>query len=179
MFITNVSEVTMFSHCVFVCLFVCLCIYHGVCPDDLTMKDWCHTNNFTGTLLGMSSCACYVSGTHDFTDDVTRSQSRSNLEIDISPPIFKLECRSEAQSIGNTHGYLSGIFNFRYHFRCHFENFEILIWPQIVPNYTRKKYFSWWWHHRWRHRVASKFPSIFMFSSGRLREQVSRVMYRQ
>ena len=48
-FITRVSEVIMFSPCVFVCLvvylFVCLCLYHDVCPDDLTMKDWCHTNN--------------------------------------------------------------------------------------------------------------------------------------
>ena len=39
--ITRVSEVIMFSPCVF----VCLCLYHDVCPDDLTMKDWCHTNN--------------------------------------------------------------------------------------------------------------------------------------
>ena len=39
--ITRVSEVIMFSPCVF----VCLCLYHGVCPDDLTMKDWCHTDN--------------------------------------------------------------------------------------------------------------------------------------
>ena len=38
--ITRVSEVIMFSPCVFVTLFVCLCLYH-----DLTMKDWCHTNN--------------------------------------------------------------------------------------------------------------------------------------
>ena len=30
----------MFSPCVFVCVYVC----HGVCPDDLAMKDWCHTN---------------------------------------------------------------------------------------------------------------------------------------
>ena len=30
-----------------VCLFVCVCVSmcHDVCPDDLTMKDWCHTNN--------------------------------------------------------------------------------------------------------------------------------------
>ena len=41
MFITRVSEVIMFSPFVF----VCLCLYHDVCPDDLTMKDWCHTNN--------------------------------------------------------------------------------------------------------------------------------------
>ena len=31
----------MFSPCVF----VCLCLYHDVCPYDLAMKDWCHTNN--------------------------------------------------------------------------------------------------------------------------------------
>ena len=45
MFITRVSEVIMFSPCVFVCDFVCLCLYHDVCPDDLAMKNWCHTNN--------------------------------------------------------------------------------------------------------------------------------------
>ena len=45
--ITRVSEAIMFTPCVFVCLFVCVCVYvcHDVCPDDLTMKDWCHTNN--------------------------------------------------------------------------------------------------------------------------------------
>ena len=46
--ITRNSEV-MFSPCVFVCvcLSVCLSVYvcHDVCPDDLTMKDWCHTND--------------------------------------------------------------------------------------------------------------------------------------
>ena len=45
--ITRDSEVIMFSPCVFVCLCVCVVVYvcHDVCPDDLTMKDWCHTNN--------------------------------------------------------------------------------------------------------------------------------------
>ena len=35
----------MFSPCVFVsaCLSVYVC--HDVCPDDLTMKDWYHTNH--------------------------------------------------------------------------------------------------------------------------------------
>ena len=35
------------SPCVFVCARVCVLVYvcHDVCPDDLTMKDWCHTNN--------------------------------------------------------------------------------------------------------------------------------------
>ena len=44
-FITRDSEVIMFSPCVFVCLCVCVYVCHDVCPDDLIMKDWCHTNN--------------------------------------------------------------------------------------------------------------------------------------
>ena len=35
----------MFSPCVFVTLFVCLCLYHDVCPDNLTMKDSCQIKN--------------------------------------------------------------------------------------------------------------------------------------
>ena len=54
---------------------------------------------------------------HDLIDDVTRSKNRSNIEIDISPSIFELQRRSKAQNVGNAHGYLSGIFNFRYNFR--------------------------------------------------------------
>ena len=47
--ITRDSEVIMFSPCVcvFVCLFVRVYVCHDVCPDDLTMKDWCHTNNIS------------------------------------------------------------------------------------------------------------------------------------
>ena len=54
---------------------------------------------------------------HNVIGDVTRSQSRSNFEINIYPSIFKLEHRSKAQNVGNAHGYLSGISNFRYNFR--------------------------------------------------------------
>ena len=46
---------------------------------------------------------------------------------------------------------------------------------QIMP----KQVFLWWWRHRWRHRVASKFLSIFMFRRGWLREQIARAMSRQ
>ena len=100
------------SDCPFICLFVSLsrCLsgrfnYEGLVP---------HKQYFSGTLLGMSSCASYVSRTHDVIDDVTRSQSRINFESNISPSIFKLERRSRAQNVGNAHGYLSGLFNFRY-----------------------------------------------------------------
>ena len=113
--ITRVSEVIMFSPCVFVCLFVSLSRwlsgrfkYEGLVS---------HKQYFAGTLLWMSSCASYVSRTHDVIDDVTRSQRRSNFEIDISPSIFELGRRSKAHNVGNAHGYLSGILNFRYNFR--------------------------------------------------------------
>ena len=73
--ITRVSEVILFSPCVFVCLSRCLSgrfNYEGLVP---------HKQYFAGTLLVMSSCASYVSRTHDVIDDVTRSQSRSNLKV--------------------------------------------------------------------------------------------------
>ena len=41
--ITRDSEGIMFSPWVFVCVSVYVC--HDVWPDDLTMKDWCHTKN--------------------------------------------------------------------------------------------------------------------------------------
>ena len=44
-------------------------------------------------------------------------KNRSNFEIDISPSILELQRRPKAQNVGNAHGYLSGIFNFRYNFR--------------------------------------------------------------
>ena len=52
-----------------------------------------------------------------------------------------------------------------------------LIYGKIVPSYAKKR-ILWWWRHRWRHRVASKFPSIFMFRRGWLNEQVARAMSR-
>ena len=167
----------MFSTGVFVCLFVSLsrCLsgrfnYEGLVP---------HKQYFAGTLLGMPSYASYVSCTHDVIDDVTRSQSKSNFEIDISPSIFELERRSKAQNIGNASGYLFDIFNFRYDFHWkslsraqnggHFENLAILntasISPQIWkdrPKLYHKKYFSWWWRHRWRHGGLESRSSIFL-----------------
>ena len=53
-----------------------------------------------------------------------------------------------------------------------------LRYDRIVPNHA-KRVFSRWSRHRWRHRVASKFPSIFMIRRGWLREQVIRAMSRQ
>ena len=94
---------------------------------------------------------------HDLIGDVTRSQNRSNFEIDNSPSIFELQRRSKAQNFGNAHGDLSGISTSgitsgkkvcRAQNGGHFENFEILntasIWPQIWkdrPKVCQKKFF--------------------------------------
>ena len=110
----------------FVCFLVSLsrCLsgrfnYEGLVP---------HKQYFAGILSGMSSCASYVSRAHDVIDDVTRSQSRSNFEIDISPSIFELERRSENGG--------------------HFEKFGIsntaANWPEIWkdrPKLCQKVYF--------------------------------------
>ena len=72
---THTHTHTLFYHPL--TLWVCLSgrfNYEGLVPHKLY---------FAGTLLGMSSCASYVSRTHDVIDDVTRSQCRSN-EMDIS-----------------------------------------------------------------------------------------------
>ena len=96
---------------------------------------------------------------HDVIDYVTRSQSTSNFEIDISPSMFELERRSTAQNVGNANGCLFGIFHFGYNFRkkvcCELKVAAILKtlkflthlqfdlrYETIVPNYA-KKVFSW------------------------------------
>ena len=81
-------------------------VCHDVCPDDLTMRDWCHTN----IILQVHCSGCLVvqgplRGTHDVIGDVTTSQRRSNFEIDISPSIFELQHRSKVQNVGNANGY--------------------------------------------------------------------------
>ena len=54
---------------------------------------------------------------NDIIDDAARSQSKSFIKIDVLSSIGQLERRSKAQHIGNTHGYLAGVFNFRYNIR--------------------------------------------------------------
>ena len=118
-FITRDSEVILFSPCVFVCSLVCVCLCLSRCLSGRFNYEELvpHRLYFAGTLLGMSSCASYVSRTHGVIDDVTTSESRPNFEIDISPSIFELERRSKDQNVGNANGYPSGIFTFWYNFR--------------------------------------------------------------
>ena len=145
----------MFSPCVFVCVCLCLsrCLSGRFNYEGLVP----HKKYFAGILFGMPSCARYF---HVIMTSLMTSPGHKISQI-------LKKSWSRAQN------------------GAHFKNSEILnttsIWPQIwknIPNYA-KKYFPWWWHHRWRHRVASKFPSIFMFRRGWLWQQVARAMSRQ
>ena len=186
----------MFSPCVFVCLFVCVCLclsrclsgrfnYEGLVP---------HKQYFAGTLLGMSISASYISRTHDVIDDVTRSQIRSNFEIDISPSIFELERWSKAQNVGNANGYLSDISTsgitsnkkvyrelkmaailkiLKYWTQLQFD----LRYEKSIPNYAKK--FFRVMTSSMTSQGGLKVSSIFMFRRGWLRYQVARAMSRQ
>ena len=139
----------MFSPCVFVCLFVTLFVslsrclsgrfnYEGLVP---------HKQYFAGTLLGMSSCASYVSGTHDVID-VTRSQSKSNFES-VDQKLKMSEMLMAIFLVHSTSGITSGKNQFvGLKMAAIFENSEILntasIWPQIWkdrPKLCQKKFF--------------------------------------
>ena len=128
----------------------------------------------------MPSCSSYVSCTPDVIDDVTRSQNRSNFEIAISPSIFQLEHESKLKmsemlmAIFLVYSTSSITFGKKVCrelkmaailkiFKHSFNLISVMKRSsQIMP----KKFFSWWWRHWWRHRVALKFPSIFMFKRG-------------
>ena len=94
-------------------------ILHMVlCPDDLTMKDWCHPSN----ILQADSWRCLVVQImfHAFMTSPMTSPSHKVgriLKFVISSSRFQLERRSNSQHIGNARGYGTAIFNFWYYFR--------------------------------------------------------------
>ena len=104
----------VFTLCV--CLFVTLCLYRDVCPDDLTMKDWCHTNN----ILQVHCLGCLVVQVMFHALMTSSMTSPGHKVCQILKVIylrqFELERRSKAQNVENAHGYVSGLFNFRYNF---------------------------------------------------------------
>ena len=105
---------------------------------------------------------------HDVIDDVTRSQNRSNFEIDITPSIFELQRRSKAQNVENAHGYLSGLSTSgitstkkslsRTQNGGHYENFEILNTASI-------------WPHIWKYRPKLCQKNIFMMMKSSMTSQ--------
>ena len=109
--ITRVSEVIMFSPCVFVTcqnfqfwqvcssdgLCVCLSVCLSVCNVDDTGRTVkvINTKLYKYMYLG-SGYMCIVLGVDDVIDDVIRFTNRSNFEIAITPSIFELERRTKS-----------------------------------------------------------------------------------
>ena len=173
-FITRDSEVIMFSPCVFVCLCVCVYVCHDVCPDDLTMKDWCHTNN----ILQVHCWGCLVVQVMFHTLMTSLMTSQGHKVGQIFKLIYlhqylgysvdqKLKMSEILMTIFLVYS-TSGITSVKKVCRelkmaAILKILKILnaasIWPQIWkyrPKLCQKKSFSWWWRHRWRHRAASK-----------------------
>ena len=164
----------MFSPCGFVCLWLCLCLYHDVCPDDLTMKDWCHTNS----ILQVHCWGCLVvqvmfhalmtssmtSPGHKVGQILKVIYLRQYLSKSVDQELKMSEMLMAICLDYSTSGITSGKKSLSGAKKSdHVENFQILntasIWPQIWkdrPKLCQKKVFWWWWRHRWRHRVASK-----------------------
>ena len=168
----------MFSPCVFfVCLCVCGCVVvyvcHNVCPDDLTMKDWCHTNN----ILQVHCWKCLVVQVmfHALMTSLMTSQDHKVGQIFKLIYLRQYKSYSIHQKLKMSEMLMA---NFLVHSTSGITSGKMFVasskwWPfwkflnikhsldltsdmkrssQIMP----KKVFSLWWGHPWRHRVASK-----------------------
>ena len=165
----------MFSPCVFVCVCVCVVVYvcHDVCPDDLTMKDWCHTNN----ILQVHCWGCLVvqvmfralmtslmtSQDHKVGQILKLIYLRQYFSYSVDQKLKMSEMLMAIFLVYSTSGITSGkkfvasskwrpfwkFWNIKHSFNL---TSDMKRSSQIMP----KKVFSWWWRHRWRHRVASK-----------------------
>ena len=70
---TRDSQGIMFSPCVFVCVCLSVYVWNDVFSGWFNYEGLVpHKEYFAGALLGMSSCASYVSRTHDVIDEVTK-----------------------------------------------------------------------------------------------------------
>ena len=179
----------MFSHCVFVCVCVCLSVYvcHDVCPDDLALNDWCNTNNILqvytwgyrvvqvmfhalvtssmtslghkGHKVGQILKCMYLR--QYFSYRIYQKLKISGWYIQL--PVKKFVATSKWRPF----------WKFR-----NIEHFDLRC-EKIVPNYAPKSFF----HGDDVINNVAGWPqsrsSIFMFGRGSFREQVTRTMSRQ
>ena len=113
----------------FVCLFVCLFV---------TRYRSQFSANHHQTWFTSQNCIVFIGQRSN--NWVTKSKSRSIIEIAITPLIFELKRRSRAQNVGNGMAYIDMGLHFPYNIRFkrspgpqnggHFENFAIF---QIGP----------------------------------------------
>ena len=134
---------------------VCLSVYvcHDVCPDDLTMKDWCHTNN----ILQVHCWGCLIVQVmfHALMTSLMTSQDhkvgqilkliylRQYLSYSVDQMLKMSEMRMAIFLEYSTSGMTSGkkFVASRAQNGGHFKNFEISntasIWPQIWKDHPK------------------------------------------
>ena len=161
-------------HILVVCVCVSVFVCHDVCPDDLTMKDWCHTNH----ILQVHCWGCLVvqvifhalmtslmtSPGHEEGQILKLIYLRQYLSWSVDQKLKISEMLMAIFLVCSTSGITSGKKVCReLKMVAIFLNFELLntasIWPQIWKDRSKlcqKSFFSWWWRHRWGHRLASK-----------------------
>ena len=136
----------MFTLCV--CLFVCVCLclsrclsgqfdYEGLVP---------HKQYFAGTLLGMSSCASYVSRTHDVLTSKCRKCSWLSswyIQLSVKFPVKKFVASSKLRPFWNIkHSFhlTSDIKRLSQIMQKHFHGDDVIDdvtgWPQSFPPYS-------------------------------------------
>ena len=147
---------------ILVCLCVCIYVCHDVCPEDLTMKEWCHTNN----ILQVHCWECLVVQVmfHARMKRLMTSQGHKLGQILKLIYLYLSQIVDQKLKISEM---LMAIFlaystSGREFKMAAILNLEILntasIWPHIwkdCPKLCQKEYFLWW-RHPWRHKVASK-----------------------
>ena len=156
-------------HILVLSVYVC----HDDCPDDLTMKDWCHKNNmlhvyYWGCLVvqvmfHVLLTSLMTSPGHKIGQILKLLFLRQYLSYSVDQILKMLEMLLAIFLVYQLPVPLRVKSLSRAQIGSYFENFAILntasIWPQIFkdhPKSCKKKYFSLWWRHRWRHRVTSK-----------------------
>ena len=138
----------MFSPCVFVCVCVCVSVYicHDVCPDDLTLKDWCHTTY----ILQVYCWGCLVvlvmfhvlmtslmtSPGHKIGQILKLIYLRQYLSYSVDQKLKMSEMLMAIFLVYSTSGITFGKKSLSWAQNGgHYENFEILnttsIWPQV------------------------------------------------
>ena len=171
--ITRDSEVIMFSPCVFVCVWLSVYVCHDVCPDDFTMKDWCHKNN----ILQVHCWGCLVVQVmfHALMTSLMTSQDHKVGEIlkliylrqylsysvdhelkmsEMFMAIFLANSTSDTTSGKKVCRDLKMAALWKFWNTKH--SFDLTSNMKRSSQIMQKKVFSWWWRHRWRHSVASK-----------------------
>ena len=154
----------------FLCAWLSVYVYHDVCPGDLTKKDWCHTNNILqihswwSLVVQVMFHALVTSSMMSAIHKVCQILKLLYLhqyfgysidqKLKISEMLMTNLLVYPTSSITSVKKFVATS-KWRPFWKIKTASFLPQIWKDRCK-LCLKKDFSWWWRHRWRHRVASK-----------------------